>query len=298
MLETDLELEELLPTVDDSPTVTAFEGRLSDTPGQLIHTWHDDIEVQLTCTRLPGGYRVAFPGLISADINPSQGEITYALSKALDDATIAHLILDQVLPRLRGDLGDLVLHASAVTDGARVLVFAGPTGSGKSTLVASLIRDGWLLMSDDCLLISTTPDFRIIGAYPSLRLYPDSADKVGGSMKQLSMAEYTDKNRLIVDPACTAGQEIRADQVEVIFLSSNGDSSAGNPEPGFAPLAGNERVLKLLAESFCLDPTDPARATERFSAASALAECVSMKQLHYPHHYDQLDRVKQLILAD
>jgi hypothetical protein len=42
-----------------------------------------------------------------------------------------------------------VLHASAVTDGQRAVIFAAPSGSGKSSIALLMMAEGYKLLSDD-----------------------------------------------------------------------------------------------------------------------------------------------------
>lgn len=47
----------------------------------------------------------------------------------------------------------LILHAAVVEKNDRALILPGPPGSGKSTLCAAMISDGWRLLSDELALI-------------------------------------------------------------------------------------------------------------------------------------------------
>lgn len=47
----------------------------------------------------------------------------------------------------------LIIHAAVVARGPQALILSGPPGSGKSTLTAGLIHDGWRLLSDELALI-------------------------------------------------------------------------------------------------------------------------------------------------
>lgn len=47
------------------------------------------------------------------------------------------------------------VHAGAVTKGSRTLMLCAPSGGGKSTLTAALVRSGWVSLGDDKLLLGT-----------------------------------------------------------------------------------------------------------------------------------------------
>jgi HprK-related kinase A len=47
----------------------------------------------------------------------------------------------------------LVFHAAVVANGDRALVMPGPPGSGKSTLCAALVTQGWRLLSDEMAIL-------------------------------------------------------------------------------------------------------------------------------------------------
>ncbi|MEZ5529309.1 MAG: HprK-related kinase A [Porticoccaceae bacterium] len=50
----------------------------------------------------------------------------------------------------------LVIHSAVVEKGGKAFIFPGTPGSGKSTLCAGLISQGWRLLSDEMALISLT----------------------------------------------------------------------------------------------------------------------------------------------
>ena len=96
--------------------------------------------------------------------------------------TLRHLLLDQVLPRLLAQRGQLVLHAGAVRAGSRAIAFVGETGSGKSTLSGSFHVDGCPVLSDDGLLVTPEAGRALaLPTYPSLRLWPEA---LAGSLRR------------------------------------------------------------------------------------------------------------------
>ncbi len=60
----------------------------------------------------------------------------------------------------------LLLHASAVERGGRVLLLSGVSGAGKSTLAALLMTRGWRLMGDEFALVD--PVTGLVHAFPRL----------------------------------------------------------------------------------------------------------------------------------
>ena len=49
----------------------------------------------------------------------------------------------------------LVIHSAVVEKNGKAIIFPGTPGSGKSTLCAGLVSQGWRLLSDEMALLST-----------------------------------------------------------------------------------------------------------------------------------------------
>ena len=148
---------------------------------QWLHEWQDNNgEICIMCARINSDYLLRFPKLIDFYISRSGDNIFYLPEPSVPEETIRHLILDQVIPRVLGQLGNLVLHASAVQlPGGLGIVFLGETGWGKSTLASSYYESGSRLITDDCLLIrSIQNNIYCIPNYFGLRLYPDSTEAI------------------------------------------------------------------------------------------------------------------------
>jgi HprK-related kinase A len=58
----------------------------------------------------------------------------------------------------------LQLHAATLARDGQAVVFAGPSGTGKSTLAAGLLSRGWSYLSDEFALID--PDTRLVHPFP------------------------------------------------------------------------------------------------------------------------------------
>ncbi len=117
------------------------------------------------------------------------------LRPGIPEFTGRHLLLNQVLPLVLSRLGRLVLHAGAVAIGGEVFAFIGPTGSGKSTLVAACADAGADVVADDSVVISRDGDrWMAWPSYPAIRLWASAADLIGWeSGAGSAAAHYTDK---------------------------------------------------------------------------------------------------------
>ena len=218
----------------------------------------------------------------------------FCAEQDISQATLSHLLCDHIAPRILAHQGALVLHGSAVAIGGKVALFLGDTGTGKSTLAASLHKAGHRLLGDDAAIITQGErGFLAEAVYPSLRLYRDSISAVVGYTAQTSpMAHYSDKRRVTLSDEQNA-QPARHPIGALFFLSGDADAdviSVSQPSPAKACIA-------TLEQSFSLDPSDGARAANRLAIASQLIEQVETFDLEYPNGFDRLEDVHAIIEA-
>src|SRR5438105_3551225 len=125
----------------------------------------------------PGRLRLTVPNV--ATFLATDG--TDVVVAAQPDATpeeVRLFLYGSVLGAILQQRGILTLHASAVTDGDRAILFAGASGRGKSTLAAAFLDLGYQLLSDDVVAIRTDPDRAAMAApaYPEIKLWTDSLE--------------------------------------------------------------------------------------------------------------------------
>jgi hypothetical protein len=91
---------------------------------------------------------------------------------------LSTFVMEAVLRGLVKDLATAVaLHAGAVAHNGKAALIAGPTGVGKSSLVAWLIGNGFDYLSDEIALLFAA-DKTILGLPRALVLKPGSAEKI------------------------------------------------------------------------------------------------------------------------
>lgn len=221
--------------------------------------------------------------IIGFDIDPEAG-----------DHVIDHILNDHIAPRLLAELGKLVLHASAVRFEDRLALFLGETGVGKSTLATSLHLAGHPLLGDDAVVVVRESGGHLGQAvYPSLRLYPEAIESLLGQSAQTSpMADHSDKRNVHL-PTLLETAAAPLPLAAIFFLA--GDSGAAEPEA--AALGSMRACIKLVEQSFTLDPRDARCAARRLSALSELSLTVPAYTLSYPHDFARLGEVHQVIGA-
>jgi energy-coupling factor transporter ATP-binding protein EcfA2 len=247
----------------------------------------------LNVTKVEDGFIVSFPDLARFHLGMDTRRITpFDISSGTSNATLIHLLFDQIAPRILAHKGLLVLHGSAVEIAGEAVVFLGETGMGKSTLAASLDRAGHRLLGDDAVIVTNGPDgYRASAVYPSLRLYPDTiAETLGAGTKVSQMAHYSDKQR--VDLAERPDASSDPLPLSAVFFIS-GDTEAH--DPAARKIGPAQACIRALEQSFSLDAKDRTRAADRLEAVSGLIGATRTFELDLPHDYGRLGEVRRLI---
>ncbi len=105
-----------------------------------------------------------------------------------DDPKIRLFLLGSVFCVLLQQWGYLALHGSAIEMRGKGILFTGRRGAGKSTLAAAFHDKGYRVLTDDVCAISLDGDGvpRIVPGFPGLKLWKDSAEKLGKSVDGLA----------------------------------------------------------------------------------------------------------------
>jgi hypothetical protein len=206
--------------------------------------------------------------------------------------TISHLLLDQVLPRALCHLGETILHASSVAINGQAVAFMGETGSGKSTLCASLCKQGFPLITDDSLLVKLEADhFIAYSSYPALRLWSDSVGMFSGASTEMRrVAHYNEKNFLNVTDNTLVFSEDAMPLQRVYLL---GDVTRN---VSIEPVLPRDIATEIIKASFPLDNTDKDRLKQDFVLFTQMANIIPFYRLSYPRDVASLPDVHQAIL--
>jgi hypothetical protein len=282
-------------------TVESDAGFPEPSGGVWQHEFLDpEGHVTIRSARTEGQYLLKFPDICDFIVSPEGSSIICIPQADVPDESVRHLLLDQVVPRMLGQDGRLVLHASAIAlaDGSAV-AFVGESGWGKSTIASAFYDDGFRLLTDDCLLLKAAPDGVVcIPNYYGLRLYQDSADAVLGieMATGAAVAHYTDKRRHLYRTG-SSQQQAGWTRLAAIFLLNHPEQSTDSGMVRIEPIKGAEEMTAIIRQMFVLDPTDSALTIKQFKlAASLVTSNLPIFRLSYAREYSVLPEVRQSVI--
>lgn len=91
-----------------------------------------------------------------------------------DEKSIGLYIMGSGMGAILHQRGHLVLHANAIRMGDSVVLFAGASGSGKSTTAATFYQKGYEIISDD--VVALDEQGSTIGGIPQIKLWHDALE--------------------------------------------------------------------------------------------------------------------------
>jgi hypothetical protein len=229
------------------------------------HRWIDAFDATdwLRFGQTAAGYLLDFPDLVRFLISPDARSVHVEPAAGTPDVTVRHLMLNQVLPLVLSQRGRFVMHAAAVAVGDEVLALVGPTGSGKSTLVAACGRLGATVVADDSLVLHRRgSQWLAVPSYPAVRLWKDSLDRLAWPDDgDGDVAHYVDKRRLTPKSGVWRFETRLLPLTRVWMLGK----SAEPPRPV---------ALELFSQVFRLDIRDRAESARLFHLVADLAASV------------------------
>jgi hypothetical protein len=256
----------------------------------------------LSALRDERGYLLRFPELADFSVDADGREIVCLPEPELPPHTMRHLLLDQVLPLVLTIRGRKALHATAVLTAAGVCAFTGLTGTGKSTLAASLLLAGYPVLSDDCLVLEEdNGQVLATPAYPGLRLREDTLKVLGkDSGHLLSVAHYTSKRRLVPNGhgSYFLTQAFPVARIYSLIRPAEVEGEDGLVDPSIERLSPRDSLVELLPFLFHLDVTDRTMLARHFAFLERVVSHVPVRQLRVPNTFTALPAVREVIFLD
>ena len=229
---------------------------------------------RMTVRRIPGGLLATSSSGASATLVQSTDLDRWQLQVpgTLVDLEELEDFLVLVLTTGWRGLDWIPLHAGALTKAGRCIVVCAPSGGGKSTLTAALMRAGWLTLGDDKLLLRMVDGLpRIAALLHSLNLHPRTRDwfpEVGDLWSLPAYSAWTEKRKVSIRaiwPESTARESV---PTHVVLLQRRSDLGSASARP----LDPDEIFHTLLRQTVV--PTDRIEAARSLRAVAQLADRV------------------------
>ena len=240
--------------------------------------------------RTDAGYLLRFPDLADFEVSASGETVVAHPATGTDGATVEHLYLNQLVPLALSRQGKPAFHASVVTVPGGAVAFLGKTGMGKSTLAASFALEDAAFLTDDALLIDESDGIRAVPSHASVRLWEDSVEAViPDGVAKADAISISTKARLLAGTALSHSEE----PVPLIAAYVLGPKA---PEVvTIEPLAGSERHMAWIENSFLLDIKDSDLLARHFDWTHRIADRVPTFSLDYPRDYGMLSKVRDAV---
>ena len=239
---------------------------------------------------------IRFPGMAEFSISPDGSEIQARRGRGVPLATVRHLLLDHVLPRVLDLKGALVLHAGAVANAAGAILLLGRSGKGKSTLTASLARAGYRVLGDDVIVLREAAGrWYAVPSYPGLRLWSDSAATLLGPQGDLGrVSHYSEKTR---GDALRMGAKAARGPMPILRAYVL-DPAPAEASCAIATLTPREAFAEIVGHTFRFDPSSTPALRDELVTLVRLAGAEWFRRLTVPRSYPALGAVHDTIARD
>ena len=123
-------------------------------------------------------------------------EIRIKVNKGVADQEVARILLGLPMGYLLMQRGLHVLHASVVNLDGQAVAFTGLSGSGKTTMVASFLKNNHSILTEDIAAVNLS-SMMVTPAFPSLRVGKDTLEQLDLPSRELETVPADSRNRII-----------------------------------------------------------------------------------------------------
>jgi hypothetical protein len=216
--------------------------------------------------------------------------IEYDPLGSVDEQTLRLFLLGSCLGALLHQRGLLALHGNAIRIGDSCAVFAGVSGSGKSSLAAAFHQAGFEILADDICVIDGAG--LVHATYPQLKLWQDTVDHLNINAGELRRIPYQQTKY-----AYRLSTGFCADPLPLscIYILS------GWPEARvmIEPLHGCRKFAQIREHTYRLHYLEAmGKSRDHLQACSALANNAKVSYVRRPQAGFQVKEIINLVCAN
>lgn len=209
------------------------------------------------------------------------------------DWNVVNALVRAPLGALLHQRGHLVLHASAITIGAKCYIFMGNSCAGKSTLAAYMVHQrGCGFLTDEICSIEFKPEkFYVHAASPEVRLFNDSKNQFNLQENEATKNPELPKNHI------DQRERIEAQPVEVAAIYNLSEPRGKDTQPKIS------LIEKRLAMDFLKQNTYRQKfITGREAAANHFKRCatvldkVPIFEFNRPKDFAKIDETMSMLI--
>jgi hypothetical protein len=248
--------------------------------------------------RRPDGVWIQLREIGTFRISPDAKSVDVYAEHPADDQAIGLALAGPVLTFVRHKLGCPSLHASAIVTTHGAVAFLGPRGRGKSTMAASFMRRGALLLTDDALpLLGQDNGIHGVPGPAFMKVWHETAAHTLNLAGELPNLMANVEKRLFAldghyEPAA------RPARLRALYLLDRYDPIAtGRHDVAFQPLRGRAALVPLLVHTAIrayLLPTEEALLLRTYVQLLGQAP---LHVLSYPGGFAYQEAVHERILG-
>lgn len=222
-----------------------------------------------------GRWTLRVAGVCDFVIDGALDVVECRLDPGADPGLAAVLVAGLVVAFLLNLAGECVLHASAVEIDGAAVAFAGPSGTGKSTLAALLCGDRARLITDDVLRLDVEQGVECVGGCPQLRLRPGATWTLDEFAVRPPSSPTVD-GRLAVRPASSGADNVPLSAVVLPRLSRQASAVE------LRSVRGAASVMQLAGACRVTGWCDPAMLRTNFRVLARVAAGVEVIEAVIP----------------
>ncbi|MEZ4417133.1 MAG: hypothetical protein R3E10_15375 [Gemmatimonadota bacterium] len=291
VLESDLPFPELPAAAAGDPTDWVLRTRTGNPPdadARPLGTDEVDQGISVQLLRTEAGLRLVYSDTGTFDILGQGERIEWYPGSQATPETARVDILGRVLAVALHARGDLTLHASGVAFDRGAIAFIAPKHHGKSTTALALVRSGARLVTDDTLGVTLESEPRAIPGVHAVRLWSDSAERVGTDDVEVDDSGPGGKLLLSDLPEdCLTYETLPLSALYLLAPVQPGDDVPAVERIRLQPF---ESTLSLLGQTKVGALLGRSEAASVLDRVAQIAERVPVYQLRVARDFQQLDR--------